>query len=203
MVRKGKSTEWAVKQAVNKVLESYPESYWFMPVPYGYGKSTVDYLVCHYGLFIGIETKAPGETPTTRQLQILKEIKDAGGEAFVIDGVDKCHVLRVFLEQVKQNAASQSKPQAQDGGGAARGEGSQPVSSSEADRFRGSPAYPFATSPDRDLSVAEDGLRRPKPDPDALRLGRRHAVRQPEIDVGDAVAGAKGVRPERDGDGED
>ena len=53
--------EGRIKQAINKVLASYPESYWFMPVPYGYGVSTVDYLVCHYGVFIAIEAKAPGE----------------------------------------------------------------------------------------------------------------------------------------------
>lgn len=202
MVRKGKSTEWAVKQAVNKVLNSYPESYWFMPVPYGYGQSTVDYLVCHYGVFIGIETKAPGETPTARQKLILKRIEDAGGEAFVIDNVDQCHLLRVFLEQVKQNAASQSKPQTQGGGGSTRGEHSQSISSSEVDGFRTSTAYHSAAPTDRDVPAAEDGLRRTKPYPDALRLERGVAVRKPKIDVGTTHPRTTGVRPEWDGDGE-
>ena len=109
MVRKGKTTEWAVKQAINKVLASYPESYWYMPVPYGYGASTIDYLGCHYETFIGIEAKAPGEKPTDRQEKILERIDAAGGEALVIDSVDKCHHLRAFLEQVKQNATSPSR----------------------------------------------------------------------------------------------
>jgi len=166
MAKKG--TEWNVKQAVIKVLNAYPESYWFMPVPYGYGKSTLDFLICHYGLFIGIETKTQNGVPTPRQELIIKEISDAGGEAFVIDKAEQCHHLRVFLEQVKQNATSPNKSKAQDGGGAARGEYPKPISRREAlDTWRRS-SHPPAASSDGDLPVKKNGLRRPKPDPDAL-----------------------------------
>ena len=100
--------EGKVKAAVNKVFARYPETYVFMSVPYGYGKSTIDYLVCHYGEFIAIETKAPGEAPTHRQEDIIFEIQIARGATFVIDGVDKCGPLADYLEQVKQNATRTS-----------------------------------------------------------------------------------------------
>lgn len=78
--------EGKIKAKVNKVLARYPESYRFMPVPSGYGLSSLDYLVCHCGLFCAIETKAPGGKPTDRQKKIIAEIESAGGRTFVIDG---------------------------------------------------------------------------------------------------------------------
>ena len=160
--------EGKVKAAITKVLDSYPESYWFMPVPYGYGESTVDFLVCHYGLFIGIEAKAPGKHPTIRQHQILCQIRGAGGEALVIDSVDACHHLRVFLEQVKQNATSTSKPQAQDGGGAVSRFLGEFISPSEAHELFRHASRPVAASSDGDVPPEKDGVRRAKPDSDAL-----------------------------------
>ena len=91
-----------------------------MSVPYGLGASTLDYLVCHYGHFIGIETKAPGGVITKRQLFTAVCIEAAGGKVFVIDGVDKCAPLSAYLEQVKQNATSESKSETPHGGGAVR-----------------------------------------------------------------------------------
>lgn len=101
-----KTPEGIVKAAVNKVLACYPESYVFMSVPYGYGKSTLDYLVCHYGEFITIETKKNGGVLTDRQEDILWEIQTARGMYFVIDGVNKCGPLAAYLEQVKLNVTS-------------------------------------------------------------------------------------------------
>jgi hypothetical protein len=103
--------ERRVKDAVEKILVRYPESYVFKSVPFGYGPSTLDYLVCHYGLFISIETKAPGQVPTARQNFIIGQISRAGGKHFTIDGVDKVGALSSFLEQVKQDASTH-KPQA-------------------------------------------------------------------------------------------
>jgi hypothetical protein len=198
-----KKPEWFIKQAVNITLASYPESYVFRSVPFGYGPSTVDYLVCHYGRFIGIETKAPGEKPTDRQRMILKQINDAGGDAFVIDSIDKAHTLRVYLEQVKRNATSPSQPQAPDGGGAVLGEGVEPFPNRKEYLARWWATRPAAASPDRDVFVKKTGVRRTKPDPDALRLVRGKPVRLTEIDGSDAVSGTKSIRAQRDGDGED
>jgi hypothetical protein len=195
--------EARVKNAINKVLASYPESYVFMPVPYGYGTSTVDYLVCHYGLFIGIEAKAPGGKPTTRQRMILGQIERAGGEAFIIDSVDKCHHLRVFLEQVKQNAASTSQPQASDGGGAPHGTDPKPFPNRKEYLARWWAAHSATASPDRDVFVEKDGVRRPEPDPDALHLDGSDPVRVTKSNVSYVNARTARVRPKRDGDGQD
>ena len=78
--------EGKVKRKVSALLSSTPGVYYFMPVPSGYGESTVDYIGCHLGRFFGIETKAPGKKPTDRQRQMLAAIERAGGKTFVVDG---------------------------------------------------------------------------------------------------------------------
>lgn len=54
-------------------------AYFFMPVQMGMGATTVDFLCCIEGYFVGIETKAPGKTPSLRQRLTLQEIENAGG----------------------------------------------------------------------------------------------------------------------------
>ena len=65
-------------------------AYVFSPVQTGYGKRTLDLLVCWQGLFVGIEVKAPGKTVTKLQAQIVVDIQDAGGVAFWCDSLDAC-----------------------------------------------------------------------------------------------------------------
>ena len=71
-------------------LES-PPPYTFMPVPTGYGKRTIDFLIAakkvgsDKATFLGIETKAPGKTPTAAQTACMREIEEAGGVAFWCD----------------------------------------------------------------------------------------------------------------------
>lgn len=92
--------ESKVKAKVSKIIAKYlPDVYKFMPVPAGYGASSLDYILCVNGVFVGIETKAPGGKPTPRQLVVIKEIRDAGGIVFVIDGEDyQYDLLERFLE---------------------------------------------------------------------------------------------------------
>lgn len=78
--------EGRVKQKVSALLRSVPNIYYFMPVPSGYGESTLDYLGCLNGKFFAIETKKPGGKPTDRQKQIISAILRSGGAVFVIDG---------------------------------------------------------------------------------------------------------------------
>lgn len=78
--------EGKVKKKVTDLLKSVSGLYYFMPVPSGYGESTLDYIGCYRGLLFAIETKAPGKQPTDRQKQIISAIKRAGGVVFVIDG---------------------------------------------------------------------------------------------------------------------
>lgn len=82
--------EGKVKKAVTKVLVEHLSTrggiYWFMPVPGGYGQSSLDYLGCANGRFFAIETKAPGKKPTPRQETMMDRIRAGGGRVFVIDG---------------------------------------------------------------------------------------------------------------------
>lgn len=57
-------------------------AYVFAPVQMGMGMSTVDQLVCFKGKFIGVESKVPGKHPTARQYQTLRQIEEAGGQAY-------------------------------------------------------------------------------------------------------------------------
>ena len=92
--------EGRVKAAINRTLDAYKSSYKYMPVPSGYGMSTLDYVLCVNGRFIAIEAKAPGKKLTARQIKIMRQIERAGGTVFVIDNVDGCGPLKEHLEKV-------------------------------------------------------------------------------------------------------
>jgi hypothetical protein len=92
--------EGKVKKAVKATLDLFGEHHYReMPVPGGFGKSGLDFTICFFGKFIAIETKAPGQVPTPRQEQRIKEIKSAGGVVFVIDTVEQAKgELRASLQ---------------------------------------------------------------------------------------------------------
>ncbi|HLZ24526.1 MAG TPA: hypothetical protein VKQ30_20620 [Ktedonobacterales bacterium] len=77
--------EGKVKAKVKVILKRH-DCWWDMPVPYGYGKSTVDFIGCSRGRFFAVETKADGKEPTKLQQAILRAVVAAGGETFVISG---------------------------------------------------------------------------------------------------------------------
>jgi hypothetical protein len=80
--------EGKVKLQVNKALATLANRlYKFMPVQSGYGKKTLDYLLCVNGHFIAIETKAPGKKMTALQTQTAEDICAAGGRVFLVDGL--------------------------------------------------------------------------------------------------------------------
>lgn len=90
-----------MKAKVKRLLDKYKARYEFWPVPYGYGASTLDCLICYRGQFIAVETKAPGKKPTDRQKMIIENIRQAGGAAFVVDGDDGLAELENHLESIK------------------------------------------------------------------------------------------------------
>lgn len=98
----GITPEGKVKKAVVKLLERYRLEglYHFMPVPSGYGESSLDFIGCFKGKFFAIETKAPGKKPSALQERMIERMIAAGGMAFVIDGVEDQHLiqLRLWLE---------------------------------------------------------------------------------------------------------
>lgn len=77
--------EGKVKAAVDKLLKSMG-CYYLKPVQNGMGSPALDYHGSYKGLSIVIETKAPGEKPTPRQLLTLRAVIASGSAAFVIDG---------------------------------------------------------------------------------------------------------------------
>jgi hypothetical protein len=92
--------EGKVKAAVNRLLDRYKSVYRFMPVPGGFGASSLDYLLCVNGRFLAIETKAPGKKPTDRQKLVIGQIRRAGGTVFVIDGENgELQQLEEYLER--------------------------------------------------------------------------------------------------------
>ena len=81
--------EGKVKAAVKQYLDSIG-AYWVMPATGGFGRSGVpDFLVCWRGMFVGVETKAPGKIKNTHPLQAreIESIGMAGGRAVVVDSV--------------------------------------------------------------------------------------------------------------------
>ena len=64
-------------------------AYFFMPVQTGYGASSLDFLCCINGIFVGIETKRRDKPSkeTPRQGKVIEEIRKAGGVALVARNV--------------------------------------------------------------------------------------------------------------------
>lgn len=94
----GTTPEGKVKREVSAILKGDANTYYFMPVPGGYGESTLDYVGCNAGRWFAIETKAPGKKPTDRQKMIASMMERAGGKVFVIDGDPAQYLeLKVWL----------------------------------------------------------------------------------------------------------
>lgn len=91
-----KTPEGKVKDAVKKLFAQY-KVYYHMPVMNGMGAPTLDFICCHNGRFIGVETKAPGKHPTPRQRVTMNEIAAAGGYVFEISGPDGLAQLEAYL----------------------------------------------------------------------------------------------------------
>ena len=88
--------ESKVKEKIKKILKEYGV-YYAMPMGTGYGNSGVpDFLCCVNGKFLAIEAKAGKGIPTALQEKNLRDIKAAGGDAFVVneDGLED---LKAYL----------------------------------------------------------------------------------------------------------
>lgn len=77
--------EGVIKREVKKLLTVH-DAYWHCPVQNGMGAPTLDFICCHNGLYLAIETKAGGKSLTPRQQQTSEHIRQAGGVVFVVDG---------------------------------------------------------------------------------------------------------------------
>lgn len=99
---KGNTPEGKVKRAVKKVLDHFGVMY-DMPVPGGFGKSQLDFTCCipPHGMFMSIETKAPGEKLTGPQRELCKRTLAHGGKVFIISEGDGITALFRFLQRVR------------------------------------------------------------------------------------------------------
>ncbi len=95
--------EGKTKAAINRALAKFKSLYKFMPVPSGYGPSSLDYIVCFRGRFISIEAKAPGKKPTPRQAMTMDKMEQAGATVFVIDNTDQLGPLIEALEKLEND----------------------------------------------------------------------------------------------------
>ena len=74
-----------VKRRVKEILKELG-AWYFMPVPSGYGVMGIpDFIVCHKGKFIAIETKFGKNKPTKWQDIRLREIDEHYGLSLVIN----------------------------------------------------------------------------------------------------------------------
>jgi hypothetical protein len=80
-----KVLEAMVKKKIKEVLAKH-NCWCYMPVPGGFGASTIDFLCAKNGRMFGIEAKAPGKIPTKRQILIMTEMRGHNIPAFVRDG---------------------------------------------------------------------------------------------------------------------
>ena len=77
--------EGKVKDKIKKILKAH-NVYYAMPMGTGFGNAGVpDFLCCFNGRFLAIEAKANGGKTTALQEKNIREIHEAGGDAFVID----------------------------------------------------------------------------------------------------------------------
>lgn len=93
--------EGRVKAAVKTILDPLRDAreLWYdMPVPGGWGKSSLDFVGCHRGRFFAVETKAPGKSLTPRQELCRDQMREAGGKVFEIDGPEGLEELRAWLK---------------------------------------------------------------------------------------------------------
>lgn len=83
----GITPEGRIKKKVNLALKKLGKHCWrFCPVQSGFGTVALDYLLCIGGMFVAIETKAPGKKPTPLQESTMSNILAAGGLVFLVDG---------------------------------------------------------------------------------------------------------------------
>lgn len=76
--------EAKVKAQIKKILKEH--GVWYaMPMGTGYGNSGVpDFLCCIKGKFLAIEAKAGKGIPTALQEKNIRDIENAGGDAWVV-----------------------------------------------------------------------------------------------------------------------
>ena len=87
----GMTPEGKVKKKCKEYLQQIG-AWYYMPVSNGMGRvGCPDILVCHKGLFMAFETKAPGKIKnvTANQQREIDDIQRVNGLALVVDDVEQ------------------------------------------------------------------------------------------------------------------
>ncbi len=93
--------EGKIKEKVKRLLKEFG-IYYHMPVMNGMGAPTLDFDATAWGFSLVIETKAPKEYPTERQLVTMQEQSEAGAFVFVVRDDESLLYLRCYLELLQQ-----------------------------------------------------------------------------------------------------
>jgi len=80
--------EGELKAKIDRWLSQQLDCYWFKPVQTGFGKRTLDYLICFRGRFVACEAKRKGGKAQGFQEELVRKIEAAGGNAFIFDDFD-------------------------------------------------------------------------------------------------------------------
>ena len=88
-----------VKKRVKDLCKKYG-AFPTMVVPTGYGRRGVsDFLICHKGRFIAVETKVGDARPTTLQVSYGREVELSGGIFLVINETNLDDLEKVLREK--------------------------------------------------------------------------------------------------------
>jgi len=68
-----------------------------------------DLLVCYRGRFVGLEAKMPGNRATAKQMAILNEIANAGGNAAVVTTVGEVSRLLAKIDREVDSGRTPSR----------------------------------------------------------------------------------------------
>ena len=91
--------EAKVKAKIKDILKKH-NVYYAMPIGTGFGNAGVpDFLCCVNGKFLAIEAKAGKGTTTALQNKHLREIEEAGGDAWVVNETNLVHLEDFVKEQ--------------------------------------------------------------------------------------------------------
>lgn len=81
--------EGKVKAAVKKILNAFTPVWYYMPVQGSYGQGGIpDFICCVAGKFLAIECKAGTNKTTMLQTITIGNIREAKGQALVINEAD-------------------------------------------------------------------------------------------------------------------
>jgi len=110
----GKETlEEQIKSDIKKLLKAY--NIWFdMPVPGGFGKSTLDFICCHVtprgiGRMLVIEAKRPFKWLEPQQRKCMMELYWMGAKCFCISNTDGIEMLERYLKTLPPQPVVQWK----------------------------------------------------------------------------------------------